>query len=907
VAVLFGRAAETDQIGELLAAARRGFSGVLVLRGEAGIGKTALLEWAVAAAGDIRVHRIRGWEPEQELAFAGLAQLVLPHRARLDELVPAQARALRGAVALGPAEAADRFSVYAATLGLLGLLADEAPLLLVIDDAHVLDAPSAEALAFSCRRLVAEGVAVLVASRSPEPAGGAATALPSLAVSRLDEDAAARLVTDRRGHVPRRDLVRRLVQGTAGNPMALIEALDHLSPAQVAGRLPVPGLIPAGTTAGLLFAGRVAALSDDARLALLLLASSTSAGLNAVLEAAEIMRIPRETFAELETEQLVRFEGTLVRFSHPLVATAVLSGAGPAQRRAVHRVLAAVLTGPEHAGERAMHLAEATLGTDERVAALLEEVAVTARARSGYAAAVTALERAAALSEDDAARARRMYLAAADAQLAGLNARAREMLIAADGLALDARMRVAVAAGRSRVEAFTGHPALAHRILREAARSLPDEEPSRRAELLTDSAMAALLAGDSRAAIEAADEAQRIAVEPTASVVLVTRLVRGITLMHLGRHRDGVLMLTGCGELARRRGADRPPTEYVILAAAALAWTGQHEIGRDMVLPLVDDLRARGALGMLPFALYALGSAEIRAGRVGAARAAAIEAADLAATTGDLLWRYLALSLLTLVEAVRGDVTACREHGRQALALRRDDTDYPRDAAEALALLDLSLGRYDEAIAQLRDGVETDSSRDLMEAYVRSGRSLTEPMRAVLAAHLEDDNLAIDVAVSWRLRGLTASEADFDDCFESALKEHVQAAYPWETARTHLAYGERLRRAGRRVDARAQLRPALEIFERLGAAVWAERARQELTATGETVRSRPGATPIERLTPQEYQVARAVARGATNRQAASALFLSAKTVEFHLGNVYRKLGVRSRTELAVRHRELAGE
>jgi DNA-binding CsgD family transcriptional regulator len=310
---------------------------------------------------------------------------------------------------------------------------------------------------------------------------------------------------------------------------------------------------------------------------------------------------------------------------------------------------------------------------------------------------------------------------------------------------------------------------------------------------------------------------------------------------------------------------------------------------------------------MLPFALYALGSAEIRAGRVGAARAAAIEAADLAATTGDLLWRYLALSLLTLVEAVRGDVSACREHGREALALRRDDTDYPRDAGEALALLDLSLGRYDEAIAQLRDGVEIDSNRDLMEAYVRSGRSLTEQMQAVLAAHLEGDNLAIDVAIAWRLRGLTAPESGFDECFENALKEHVPAAYPWETARTHLAYGERLRRAGRRVDARAQLRRALEIFERLGAAVWAERARQELTATGETVRSRPGATNVERLTPQEYQVARAVARGATNRQAASALFLSAKTIEFHLGNVYRKLGVRSRTELAVLHRELADE
>ncbi|MEV6598684.1 LuxR C-terminal-related transcriptional regulator [Actinoplanes sp. NPDC051346] len=911
--MLFGREVETRQIGKLLDAARQGLSGVLVLRGEAGIGKTALLEWAVSAATGMRVHRIRGWEPEQELTFVGLAQLVLPHRHRIDELPPVQARALRGAVALGPAEAADRFSVYAATLGLLSLLADEAPLLLVVDDAHVLDAPSAEALAFSCRRLVAEGVAVLAASRSPEPTGGAATALPSLVVSRLNEEATSRLVVELRGELPHRDLVRRLTRGTAGNPMALLEVLDHLSPAQVAGRQPMPGLIPAGTTAGLLFSRRVAALSEDARVALLLLASSTSARLAAVLEAAEIMRIPRETFAELEAERLVGFEGQVVRFSHPLLATAALSTARPAQRRAVHRVLAAVLTAPEHAAERAMHLAEATLGTDEQVAAALEEVAGTARARSGYAAAVSALERAAALSEDDASRARRMYLAAADAQLAGLNTRAREMLIAADGLAHDVHMRVAVAAGRSRVEAFTGHPALAHRILREAARSLSDEEPARRAELLTDAAMAALLAGDTGAAIAAADEARRIATDPSASVNLVTRLVQGITLMHLGRHRDGVLLLAGCAELARRTGPDRPPVEYVILASAALSWTGQHDLGRDMVVPLVDDLRTRGALGLLPFALYALGSAAVRAGRVNAARAAATEAAELAATTGDLLWRYLGLSLLTLVEAIRGDVAACREHGRAALELCGPQTGYPRDASEALALLELSLGRYDEAIDQLRQGVQLpdagpdliESSRDMMEAYLRSGRRLTGPMREVLAEHLRGANLSIDVAVAWRIRGLAGPDTEVDECFENALKEHAAAACPVETARTHLAYGERLRRAGRRVDARVQLRLALELFERLGAAVWAERARQELTATGETVRTRPDSIPVEQLTPQEYQVARAVARGATNRQAASELFLSTKTVEFHLGNVYRKLGVRSRTELAVRHRELA--
>ncbi|GLI01036.1 transcriptional regulator [Phytohabitans aurantiacus] len=913
--MLFGRTDETHRIDELLTAARQGHSGVLVLRGEAGIGKTALLEYAIGAAPDMRICSIRGWEPERELAFAGLAQFVLPHRHRLDDLPPAQSRALRGAVALGPAESADRFSVYVATLGLLGLLAENAPVLLTVDDAHVLDAPSAEALAFSCRRLVAEGIVVLVASRLPESAAPSAGALLSLPLTRLDEDAAARLVAQRSGLRPHRDLVRQLVRGTGGNPMALLETLNHLSPAQLTGRQPAPGLVPAGTTAALLFERRVATLGAPARAALLLLAASSSARLSAALEAAEIMQIPRDAFDELEAERLVTFDGPLARFSHPLIATAALSAAGPGQRRAAHRVLAAVLISPDQADERAMHLAEATLGTNEKVADALEQVAGVSRARSGYAAAVSALERAAALSEDDSSRARRLYLAAADAQLAGLNARAREMLIAADGLARDVRMRVAVAAGRSRVEAFSGHPALAHRILREAATSLRDEEPVRRAELLTDSAMAALLAGDSRAAMAAAEEAERIPADPSASTRLVTRLVRGITLMHLGRHRDGVLMLSGCAALARRTGPDRPPIEYMLLGAAAMSWTGQHKIGRDMALPLVDELRGGGALGLLPFGLYALGSAEVRAGRIGAAQAAATEAVELAEATGDVLWRYLGLSLLTLVEAIRGDVDACREHGRTALELRQEHSDYPRDANEAVALLELSLGRYTEAIECLRQGVQhlhpdaspdlVDSNRDMIEAYLRSGRELTGAMRQVIADHLGPANLAIDVAVARRLRGLAAAATNIDECFESALKEHVAAAIPFETARTHLAYGERLRRAGRRVDARIQLRLALEMFERLGATVWSERTRQELTATGESIRTRPTALPLERLTAQEYQVARAVAHGATNREAASALFLSTKTIEFHLGNVYRKLSVRTRTELAVQHPELS--
>jgi DNA-binding CsgD family transcriptional regulator len=626
------------------------------------------------------------------------------------------------------------------------------------------------------------------------------------------------------------------------------------------------------------------------------------------------MMIPDGSWAELEASALVTLHGGSFLLSHPLVATATLAAALPVQRRAAHRVLAAVLTGAGQAEQRAWHLAEATLGTDERVAAALEEMASVARARSGYAAAVTALERAAALSEDDAGRARRLFAAAADAQLAGQSARARDMLIAADGLAEGAHLRVAVAAVRSRVEAITGQPKVAHLILHQAAQLIEGTDRQRRAELLADSALAALLAGDPAAAITAAGEAEQLVTEPTASVALVARLIKGITLLHLGQRRDGALLLDGCAAIARYTGPDRPTLEYVILASAAMTWIGRHDTAREMVTPVLNQLRTAGAVGMLPFALYALALAEVRIGRTASATAAASEAVELAELTGNSFWRYLALSTLTYVEAVRGNAERCRNHGRAALAMRPTDGDYPRDAAEALGLLELSLGRNEECIEWFHVGAQTtptslpanlvEGNRDLMEALIRSGRGLTPQMIMILTDLTGNSQFPLDAAIAWRVTGLAAGDAEFAECFTKALKLHGDVVCPLETGRTHLAFGERLRRSGQRVQARAHLRPALEIFEQLHARVWADRARTELNATGETLRRPATTSAIDDLTPQELHVARTVIRGATNREAASVLFLSTKTVEFHLGNVFRKLGVRTRTELAHRLRDV---
>jgi len=914
--MLCGRLVEISRIDRLLSDARSGRSGVLTLRGEAGIGKTSLLGRAEDTARELgmSVLAIRGWEQEHSLAFAGLAQLVHPAAHLIRKLPERQARALSGAVALGPTRPVDRFAVYTAALGLLAQISEDGPVLLTVDDAHALDTPSAEALAFVARRLMAEGVAVLATARPHSSVAWLTTHLPVLNVTGLAAEAVDELIVDRTGTRPTGAVLRHLLDRSAGNPMALIELLSDVNGHQLAGQQPMPAFAHAREAAGALFSRRVRALGDPARSVLLLLATSISAELRRVLEAAEAQGLPESALAEAESCGLVVFESGTFRFTHPLASTAVLAGASATERRAAHRVLAAVCPDSSHVGERAWHLAEGTLGADEQVAAELEKAADIARGRSGYAAAVTLLERAAALGDSDSSRSRRLFAAAGDAFLAGQTGRARELLTTADALSEDPHLRASVAAGRGRVEALTGHPKLGYRIVFQAALAVRDTDAQRCAGLLADSAMAALLAGDPGAAVDAALEAQKLVDDPSGNVALVINLVHGLTLLHLGQALQGRERLQACTTLVERPTDSPIAVEYMILAAIAMNWIGEHALARRTMDAVLSELRVCGALGMMPFALYALAYTEVLTGRTASARATANEAVKLAEFTNDEVWHYLALSSLTYVEAIRGDADQCRRHGRQAMALRRSCTDYPRDASEALGLLELSLGQYEDALSVFHEGARSTPSDspdalvsshfDYIEAHVRSGRRPTGRMLGVLDDHAQNSAFPAQAAIAWRLRGLVADDTSAGACFDAALRLHSQVECPLETARTRLAFGERLRRSGQRVKAREQLRTAVDAFDRLDARVWAERARKELAATGETVRRPRTAGTLADLTPQEYQVAQTVVRGSTNRETASSLFLSTKTVEFHLGNVYRKLGVRNRTELAHSHPSL---
>ena len=889
--MLIGREAECRMIEQLVAGARVGAAGVLLVTGEAGIGKTALLDQAAALAGGLRVLRARGTEAEQELPFGALLQLLRPALDSLDRIPGPQQAALASALALGPATPADRFAVGAATLSLICRYAEEAPLAIVVDDAHLLDRPSAEALLFAARRLVADPIVLLIAARANEPHPLADADLPTLQLSGLPLDAARQIVR----HLPG-ELVERLHHTFAGNPLALLELADdpdelHRMPPDVP--LPVPALLAEAFTA------RANRLSPDARTALLV-AAIDDCELRAVSRACEVLDVQVAALEEAEAVGLVAIREGEVQFRHPLVRSAIYASAGPAERRTVHRAVAQITPDEDR---RAWHLSEAVLGPDDDVAAGLVVAAERAADRGAHAVAATAYERAARLSEGLLDRALRLVAAGEAAWSAGLADRADVLLD--DALSLDPPLSVRIGAEelRADIEVKCGSPARARDILLAAAAECAD--PDVATVLLADAVGACFRLCDTAAALEVAHTIDRLqpAVERQGPRI-IGMLASGVAKV-LGGQR-GTDQIRTAVALAPSDELDRNRRRQVWMVIAAL-FLRENGAGRALLQHAMLERREEVALGTLPGLLFLLARDDATTDRWADAATSYDEGIRLSRETGQTTELVMNLAGQAWLSAHQGRAD-CQTLAAEALRICTERQIHLGTVWSLFALGDLELGRGDPALAlphyeRLADVLATNGLKDadlspapeLVEVYLRLGRSNeAEQVAREHAVLAEAKGQPWSLARAARARGLVEeSEADF----ESALGWHAETLDVFELARTRLAYGAWLRRVRRRVDARTQLRQAVEAFDALGAAGWADQAAAELKATGETARRRVPST-VDELTPQERQIAVLLADGQSIREAAARLFLSPKTVEYHLRKVYAKLGIHSRSELA---------
>jgi DNA-binding CsgD family transcriptional regulator len=899
-AVLAGRDTERATIGALLDAARVGNGGALVVRGVAGSGKSSLLTDAVGAASEMTVLRTSGVESESPLAFAALQRLLWARRARIESLPAPQRAALRAA--MGVAEGVgDRFLTFLGALSLLADAGDEAPVLAVVDDAHWLDEASAAALLFAARRLQAERVALLFAARDGEAAGFDAGDLPSLVLGGVAGEDAGAVLTARAGEAVDPAVRDQLVTSTGGNPLALVELAGALSADQLAGRAPLPAPLPltGGVERG--FLDRYRRLSDPARLFLLVAAADDTARLSVVLDAAARLDADDRALDEAERAGLLRVDGTALALYHPLVRSAVYRAATSAQRRAAHRALAGALRGDPD--RRAWHLAAAADRADEEVVAALDAVAERAAARGGHEAAAAAWARAAELSGGGEGRGRRLFLAASSAWLGAHPSRASALAAAAATDVTDPQLRARLLTLQGQIEWNTGSLDDGYDLVLRAAETAAG----------VDEAMTHQLAmlGASLSAFGARSPRT---VDPTA-------LVPAPVPDAPARVRAAWALLHGFTAIARRNWAAAVEQFRCAFALTDADAPDDHVLQPNLAIAavLVDDderglrlheqqltaARRAGALTMVEHALTRGVHSQIATGAWARAAGAAAEALPLAASTGHPGLTAFPTAELALVEALRGSDAADR-HLADVDTIREA---HPTGISDSLVVdmahwaRGLRAGRQPPTallhLQQIRGpALRRMAALDLFDVAVRAGREdVVRGWAAEVGEFAAATGIPSAVAVAEHGRALLADGAAAEEHFRRALAAHADSLRLPDRARTELALGEYLRRARRRVDAREHLRTALALFEEIGAAPLAERAAAELRASGETARRRDVSTAAE-LTAQERQVAALVRQGLSNRDAAAQLFVSPRTVDFHLRNVFSKLGLTSRAELA---------
>jgi DNA-binding CsgD family transcriptional regulator len=904
--VFVGRQLECERIDALLDAARRSSACSLVLLGEAGAGKTALLDYAASRAEHMRVLRAVGTESERDLEFSALHELSRPLLDSFQSVPDVSRQALESALGLRPDRSAgDRFLVGAAVLSLLAVCAEQTPLLLLCDDVHWFDRASLDALLFAVRRLDADAVAVVYATRPGAPNDLAR--LEELVGGGLGAAETAALLGGASGAHVDLDVASRLALETGGNALALVELRALLTPAQLAGsEVLADGVVP-GTRAEAAFAPALNGLPESCESALLVVALATRRTMPAVVRALELRGLEPAFLGVSETAGLISVAGGRVDFRHPLARSAVVHRATPSERRAAHAGLACALPGKADLEARAWHRAGASLLPDEDVAAELSSAAQAAEGRGGFAGASAAWERAAELSPGDDDRQQRLLAAAEAAWRGGAPDRAESLLEEPLGRLDDDARRARALRLRGALSYFAGAADEAAAAFLDAADLLIDADPWAAVATAGDAVSAQFPFADAARMLACADRVARLSAGRDPDVVARGDLARGYSLCFGGRLAEGRELL------ARGFEALDPGRQHDLLAAGRLSWAhaflGQDEEARSVVGSAIARARVAGAVGPLSYLLSVSAVHDIRVGRWQDARACLAESLQLSLEVRQPVIEAPVRGVFVVLAALRGDEALFGAHAEiaEVIARRYGFVLYGLLVEYGTGLMLLGTGRVEEAIRPLaaaaagldENGIHVPGFSpvfDLIEVYARSGRNEEGAEALRRAATSETLIMPREAGLVARCRGLLAPEESFAEPFVEAIALHGDITAPFELGRTHLCFGERLRRAGHRIDARDQLRLALAVFDELGASGWAERARAELRATGETLRRE--AVGGDELTPQEFQIATQVAGGMTNREVGAALFLSPKTVEFHLGRVYRKLSIRSRRELA---------
>jgi DNA-binding CsgD family transcriptional regulator len=898
---LAGRGAERARLDRLLADARAGRSAVLVLRGEPGIGKTAVLDYAAERAAGFHVIRAAGVESEMELPFAGLHQLCGPMLAGLGRLPPPQRDALGTAFGLRSGAQPDRFLIGLAVLSLLSDTAEERPLLCLIDDSQWLDRSSAQVLAFVARRLLAESVVLVFAEREPDELDQLA-GLPDLRLAGLPDGRARELLAWAISG-PLDDRVRdRILAEARGNPLALIELPHELPPVKLAGGFGLPGALPLPGRIEATFLRRVEQL-PPATQRLLLVAAAEPTGEPALLwRAAGMLGIPAEAVVPAQADGLVEL-GAQVAFRHSLLRSAIYRAAGADERRGAHLALAVATDAETDPDRRAWHRAHATLVTDEDVAAELERSAGRAQARGGLAAAAAFLDRAASLTPDRGRRARRALDAARYKQLAGAPQEALALLATAEAGPLDDFDRAMLQRLRGQIALDTRRGGDAVPQLLDAASQLEPLDPALARETYLEALRAASIFGRLGDGARAAADAARRAPQPDGVPRAIDLLLEGLAVRFTDGYAASAPALKRALKAVRAQGErPGPDVRWPWLARRVAPELFDDDAWYALGTRNVQIARDAGALAVLPLALNYLATMRIFAGDLEAA-AALLDEADAiadATSTAPILFGRLQLAgfrgaeaqALVLIEA--SEPTSIAQGEGVALTF----------GEHARAVLCNGLGRYQAALESAQSASAQDelmlsawSLPELVEAAARCGRAeLAADSLERLCGRTQSAGTQLALGIEARSRALLSDGEHAERLYREAIERLGGTRMRPAMIRAHLLYGEWLRREKRRGNARQQLRIAYEGFTAMGMEAFAERASGELVAAGETVSKRTVQARYE-FTAQEAQIARLASNGLTNPEIGAQLFLSARTVEWHLRKVFGKLGISSRREL----------